>query len=112
VSIIFTCIIALINFGPVVGFNAIVSLTIIAITASYTICIVALIWRRFFGKPIPKERFSLGRWGLLVNIIALACTAPLTILVLWVQAALVQPQAIADPVVTDSHQYQTRRPPR
>ena len=82
VSIAFTCIIALINFGPVVGFNAIVSLCIIAITSSYTICIAALIWRRFFGKPIPKERFSLGRWGLVINLLALACTAPLTILVL------------------------------
>ena len=78
----FTCIVSLINFGPVTGFNAIVSLTIIAITFSYTICIAALIWRRFFGKPIPKERFSLGRWGLMINLVALACTAPLTILVL------------------------------
>jgi len=82
VSIAFTCIISFINFGPVVGFNAIVSLTIIAITFSYTICIAALIWRRFFGKPLPKERFSLGRWGLLVNLVALGCTAPLTVLVL------------------------------
>ncbi|KAK4551151.1 hypothetical protein LTR86_011305 [Recurvomyces mirabilis] len=83
VSIVFTCIISLINFGPVVGFNAIVSLTIIAITASYTICIAALIWRRFFGKPIPKERFTLGSWGIWVNIVALACTAPLTVIVLF-----------------------------
>lgn len=81
-SIAFTCALSLINFGPVVGFNAIVSLTIIAITASYTICIAALIWRRFFGKPIPRERFSLGRWGLFVNLVALCCTAPLTVLVL------------------------------
>jgi choline transport protein len=79
---VFTCALSFINFGPVVGFNAIVSLTIIAITFSYTICIAALIWRRFFGKPIPKERFSLGRWGLFVNLVALACTAPLTVLVL------------------------------
>ena len=84
-SIIFTCIIALINFGPVVGFNAIVSLTIIAITFSYSFCIAALIWRRCFGKPLPKERFNLGRpWGMLINISALACTAPLTVLVLYV----------------------------
>jgi choline transport protein len=81
-SIAFTSALSLINFGPVIGFNAMVSLTIIAITASYTICIGALIWRRCFGKPIPKERFSLGRWGLAVNVIALACTAPLTVLVL------------------------------
>jgi len=85
VSIIFTCIISLINFGPVVGFNAIVSLTIIAITFSYSFCIAALIWRRCFGKPLPKERFSLGRpWGMLINLVALGCTAPLTVLVLYV----------------------------
>ncbi|KAK5127758.1 hypothetical protein LTR85_004874 [Meristemomyces frigidus] len=59
VSIAFTSLVALINFGPVVGFNAIVSLTIIAITSSYTTCIAA------------------------INLVALGCTAPLTILVLF-----------------------------
>ncbi|KAK1045587.1 hypothetical protein LTR74_018108 [Friedmanniomyces endolithicus] len=84
VSIAFTCCISLINFGPVVGFNAIVSLVIIAITSSYTICIATLIWRRCFGKPIPRERFSLGKpWGMIINIIALCCTAPLTVMVLF-----------------------------
>ena len=81
-SIVFQTLLSLINFGPVVGYNAIVSLTIIAITGSYTICIAALIWRRLFGKPIPKERFSLGRWGLPINLVALVCMAPLTVLVL------------------------------
>ncbi|KAK3117346.1 hypothetical protein LTR53_001397 [Teratosphaeriaceae sp. CCFEE 6253] len=84
VSIAFTCCISLINFGPVVGFNAIVSLVIIAITSSYTICIATLIWRRCFGRSIPRERFSLGKpWGMIINIIALCCTAPLTVLVLF-----------------------------
>jgi choline transport protein len=75
--------IACINFGPVVGFNAIVSLVICALTTSYTITISCAIWRRYFGAPLPKERFNLGIWGGPINIIALCCAAPVTVLSLF-----------------------------
>ena len=71
---------ACINFGPVVGFNAIVSLVSVALTFSYSITIFCTICRRLGGAPIPRERFTLGRWGLIVNIIALCCVLPVTVL--------------------------------
>lgn len=79
-TIIFTSALSCINFGPVVGFNAIVSLAVVAVTFSYTICTSCLLWRRFYGKPFPKERFSLGAFGPVINIVTLCCTAPVTVL--------------------------------
>ena len=79
-TVLFTSILSCINFGGVVGFNAIISLAVVAVTASYTVCISTLLWRRFFGRPLPVERFSLGRWGPAINLVALACTAPVTVL--------------------------------
>ncbi|KAK3658023.1 hypothetical protein LTR56_000769 [Elasticomyces elasticus] len=69
-----------VNFGPAVGFNAIVSLTNVALLFSYLITISSVIWRRLAGTPLPKERFSLGSAGLPNNILAWLCIAPLTAL--------------------------------
>jgi len=54
-SIACTCITALINSDSVVGFSAIVSLTTVAITSSYTICIACLSWRRLSGSRFLKS---------------------------------------------------------
>jgi amino acid transporter len=75
--------IACINFGPLVGFNAIISLVICSLSFSYTITIACTIYRRFFGAPLPKERFNLGTWGGPINIIALCCCAPVTVISLF-----------------------------
>lgn len=72
--------IACVNFGPVVGFNAIISLTTVALLFSYLLTISCVIWRRLFGDPLPRERFTLGKWGLPVNIVAWLCVAPLTVI--------------------------------
>ena len=72
--------IALVNFGPAVGFNAIISLTTVALLFSYLITISCVIWRRTAGRPLPVERFSLGAMGLPINIIAWLCVAPLTVI--------------------------------
>ncbi|KAK5720358.1 hypothetical protein LTR17_015075 [Elasticomyces elasticus] len=69
-----------VNFGPAVGFNAIISLTNVALLFSYLITISSVIWRRLAGTPLPKERFSLGSAGLPINILAWLCIAPLTAL--------------------------------
>lgn len=72
--------IACVNFGPVVGFNAIISLTTVALLFSYLLTISCVIWRRLFGEPLPRERFTLGKLGLPINIIAWLCVAPLTVI--------------------------------
>lgn len=72
-----------INFGPVVGFNAIISIVTCALSFSYSVTIGCTIWRRYFGRQLPQERFNLGATGGPVNIIALCCCLPVTVLTLF-----------------------------
>ena len=79
-TIAITFVLACINFGPVVGFNAIVSLVGLSLTFSYAITVFCVLWRRMFGKALPRERFSLGAFGPAVNVAALCCVAPVRVL--------------------------------
>ncbi|KAK1076879.1 hypothetical protein LTR48_008958, partial [Friedmanniomyces endolithicus] len=49
----------------------IVSLQFIALFFTYLVSIGTLIYRRLYGPPLPERRWSLGRLGLTINIIAL-----------------------------------------
>lgn len=83
------CLLALINIGSSVVFNDVISLTISGLYASYLICIVLLLWRRYTGfiETSPHETTDLSRgiehmrlvWGpfhlpgvlgILVNLVA------------------------------------------
>ncbi|KAK3169735.1 hypothetical protein OEA41_009119 [Lepraria neglecta] len=63
--------ISLINIGSAVALNAIISLTISALLASYIISISCFLSKRLRREPLPPAKFSLGRWGMTVNIVAL-----------------------------------------
>ncbi|KAL8971410.1 MAG: hypothetical protein Q9197_003289 [Variospora fuerteventurae] len=78
VSLAFGVIIALINLGSSVALNAIVSLTISAIISSYILSIGCLISRRLrtTDPPLPLSRFSLGKYGLAINVIAMLFLLP------------------------------------
>ncbi|KAL8718575.1 MAG: hypothetical protein Q9225_004305 [Loekoesia sp. 1 TL-2023] len=76
VSLGFGIVIALINLGSSVALNAIVSLTISALLASYIVSIGCLLSKRLRGEPLPPSRFSLGRWGFGINIAALVFLIP------------------------------------
>lgn len=68
-----TCLLALINIGSDVAFNAIISLQLVALMASYCISIGCVLYRRVaHPELLPHARWSLGRWGVLVNSIGLA----------------------------------------
>ncbi|RMZ88889.1 hypothetical protein DV736_g3889, partial [Chaetothyriales sp. CBS 134916] len=69
--------------GSYTAFNAFNSLGTVSILFSYTITIGCLIWRRIFGKPLPSRRWSLGRWGLPINIISLCFTTPMLFFYVW-----------------------------
>lgn len=76
-AILLTCIIttllALINIGSTTAFNAIISLQVVALMATYTVSITCVLCRRFMHPElVPKGRWSLGRWGIPVNIVGLA----------------------------------------
>ena len=83
------CLLALINIGSSVVFNDVISLTISGLYASYLICLVLLLWRRYTGfiETSPHQTTDLSRginnmrliwgpfhlpgiWGLMVNSIA------------------------------------------
>jgi choline transport protein len=87
---VFVCVVSLINIGSTVAFNAVLSLASTAMMGTYLIPIGmpysrtahceqhanqdwtgCVTWRRLCHLPSPKCRWSLGRAGLPVNIIAL-----------------------------------------
>jgi amino acid transporter len=63
---------ALINIGSSVAFNAIISLQLMALMATYTVSIGCVLYQRTLGgdKHLPPARWSLGRWGTPINAIA------------------------------------------
>ncbi|KAI9648810.1 hypothetical protein NHQ30_003451 [Ciborinia camelliae] len=82
VSIIVSCLISLINLGTPVALNAINSLGIVSILSSYFITIGCLIWRRTQGA-LPTRRWSLGKYGMAINIGALVFLTPIWFFAFW-----------------------------
>jgi choline transport protein len=58
----------LINVGSTTALGAIISIGTAAIVISYTIPIILLIRKRLCREPIPFGPWSLGRFGLAVNL--------------------------------------------
>ena len=59
---------SLINIGSTVAFNAIGSLAVSALLSTYMISFSCLILRRLRGPALPPRRWSLGRFGLAINV--------------------------------------------
>lgn len=73
VSFVITCLLSLINLGSSVAFNAIVSLTVGAILSSYIISISCVALRKIRkDHALPATKWSLGPYGLPLNIMAVA----------------------------------------
>lgn len=70
VAFAFVVLLSLIDLGSYVAFSAIISLQLIALFATYEVAIGTLIYRRLYGPPLPERRWSLGRFGLAINIFA------------------------------------------
>jgi amino acid transporter len=68
-------------------FSAVTSLAIILIYLAYLLVTVPMLVKRFRGQwPLsgaPQGRFSLGRWGLPVNILAVLWGGAMTINLAW-----------------------------
>ncbi|MCJ1311737.1 hypothetical protein MMC25_005410 [Agyrium rufum] len=68
----FTCLMALINIGSDVAFGAIVSLNLVSLMLSYMTSIGCILWRRIvLPNTLPKARWSLGKFGVFVNVTAI-----------------------------------------
>ncbi|KAI9757776.1 MAG: hypothetical protein M4579_003312 [Chaenotheca gracillima] len=69
VTVGISVLLALINIGSSEAFNAIVSLSVMSVLASYCIPIICLLRRRFYKQYIRWGPWRLGRWGALANIV-------------------------------------------
>ncbi|KIX04900.1 uncharacterized protein Z518_05771 [Rhinocladiella mackenziei CBS 650.93] len=83
VSLAVSSLLSLINLGSSVALNAINSLGGVSILTSYFITISCLVWRRLRGPPLPPHRWSLGKYGLYINIAALIFLTPVWFFAFW-----------------------------
>jgi choline transport protein len=70
-SLVILVVVALLNFGGSEVFNSIIGLMTGAVGLTYALSIGCVLWRRLYGDPLPPARWSLGRWGVPVNVVAL-----------------------------------------
>jgi amino acid transporter len=76
VSLCFTICLSFINIGSSAALNAIFALNTGSLITSYLITIGSTILHRLRGKTLPHARFSLGKWGLPINITAVCYLVP------------------------------------
>ncbi|OAA53276.1 amino acid permease 2 [Cordyceps fumosorosea ARSEF 2679] len=70
-SAVFSVLLSLIYLGSDVAFYAVISLCTVALLQCYLFSIGCILWRRaFHPETLPPARFSLGSWGLPVNVAA------------------------------------------
>jgi choline transport protein len=74
ITLVFVCLMSLINLGSKVAFEAMISLATLALMATYKISIGCALLKRLRGETLPSARWSLGRYGLAVNAVAIAYT--------------------------------------
>lgn len=68
---LFTIAMSLINIGSTVAFNAVLSLGVVALMATYGISIGCVLLKRLRGEPFLPARWALGKAGIYVNAIAM-----------------------------------------
>ena len=72
-----------VQIGSSTAFNAITSLALIGHYTSYLLPIVLLVSRRFNSKEIPWGPFTLGRWGLPINVFAIVYSVVLIVFMVF-----------------------------
>jgi len=69
-SLVILIVVALLNFGGSEVFNSIIGLMTGAVGLTYALSIGCVLWRRLYGEPLPPARWSLGRWAVPINVVA------------------------------------------
>ncbi|KIY02245.1 uncharacterized protein Z520_02383 [Fonsecaea multimorphosa CBS 102226] len=75
VSALCSCVFHCINIGSSIAFNIIMSIGTVALITSYMTSIGSITWRRIRGLPLLPSKFSLGKFGLGINMAALCFCA-------------------------------------
>lgn len=70
-TFVFTSILSLINIGSSTALNSITGLQTKAMLSGYVCSIGYIIWRRWTNQPMLPSKFSLGKWGLPINIVSM-----------------------------------------
>jgi amino acid transporter len=83
ITVVVTIILSLINIGSTVALLAITTLSTSALLCSYTVSISCVLLKRIRGQPLPSRRWSLGRFGMAINIAALCFLCPLFVFVFF-----------------------------
>jgi choline transport protein len=83
VTILIAALLSLINIGSTVALNAITSLGAVATLISYYLTIGCIVYRRLTGPTLPVRRWSLGRFGLAINIGSLVFLTPVIFFLTW-----------------------------
>jgi amino acid transporter len=65
------CILHCINIGSPIAFNIILSIGSVALITSYLTSIGCVTWRRLQKLPLLESKFSLGRYGLTINLLSM-----------------------------------------
>lgn len=94
ISLVVASLLSLINIGSTVALNAILALDCASLLSSYTICIGCLALKRLRGEPLPPRAWSLGRWGLWINIAAICWLIPIFIFALFPGATPTSPSTM------------------
>jgi len=72
VTLIISTLLSLINIGSRTAYNNITSLGVNALLSSYIVSISCVCVKRWKDEPLMKRRFSLGRYGLAINMFSVA----------------------------------------
>lgn len=93
-ALVTTALLALVNLGSSVALNAMLSLFSAATMSSYMLCIGCIILKRVRGEVIPARRWSLGRFGLPINIASILFLLPLYVFSFFPPATPVVPASM------------------
>jgi choline transport protein len=71
VSLSITILLAVINIGSTAAFNSVISLLVGSLYTGYFISISCILIKRIRGEPLPPSRWSMGKFAIPMNVLAL-----------------------------------------
>ncbi|EXJ73826.1 uncharacterized protein A1O5_03588 [Cladophialophora psammophila CBS 110553] len=69
-TVVVSCLLSLINIGSQIAFNQLTSLGLCALLSSYIVSISCMAIKRIRKEPLLPSKFSLGRYGLAINLLS------------------------------------------